>query len=304
MKKSKLRFLIIATLLTALNIIVLLYSLRSIQFAVAEVSEVTPTTSSEDFQLSPEEIQRFELVNRLLYDNGGCQLPCWWGYNVGESSEEDWLVFLVQNNLMRNGSQYDNYPNTGTLPSLMFGFRFNYEYLNLYMTSLFQHNKLRSLSITITKPNEWLPVESINMMLPGVLRQLETPPDIYMGTDDSGQWQYTNFVVMSEELNFMVNYNIKTVNPFYYTADGERRERLCLGVKDTQEILIQIDAPNIQGEVARRFEFVQRGITNNIVHTLDKTIGVDNATFIEFFKANPDGCLPIQRLFPKLTTQG
>lgn len=30
----------------------------------------------------------------LLRTNGGCELPCWWGFNVGETSEEDWLNFL------------------------------------------------------------------------------------------------------------------------------------------------------------------------------------------------------------------
>lgn len=55
----------------------------------AETLTPTPIPTPVHYKLAP-------VVEELIITNGGCNLPCWWGFEIGQSKEREWLGFLEE----------------------------------------------------------------------------------------------------------------------------------------------------------------------------------------------------------------
>lgn len=140
----------------------------------------------------------------------------------------------------------------------------------------------------------------VGITLPGVLKQLEQTPEIYMFTDSNGQWSIKNIQLnlIDDELGFMAWYtfDISQRQPSLiedYTDYGETLQ-LCLGIGETTRLTITIQNPAIEEPVSKGL--FRPESQPDYYHTLDATFGVNTETFIEFFTENPDGCLEVQYL--------
>jgi hypothetical protein len=235
-------------------------------------------------------------IEALLRENGGCELPCWWGFDIGETPEDEWLSFLADTELdsgyaefyldeamERRGGDIQYYL---VRPFVDFRIGFGLEEANLsYLIASFYD------------ANDWLSSNIETITLPGVLAQLEETPDIYMKTDSLGQWSWgqMDFYLISDEAGLVIWYTIDTsnhlANPIENIGDPLL---LCLGIPETTFIQFRIQDPSATPSFREQMHVEE--IPE--LHTLDETLGIDNETFIEFFRENPDGCLEVSYLRP------
>jgi hypothetical protein len=244
------------------------------------------------------------LIEKLLSTNQSCNLPCWWGFNVGVSSGFDWLAFLEEYQLVTEWSEIDtsdvpaSEDSSGyiiySLGPLGVGFNLGYSILEY---------KLRYLVLDFTTPNQWISPDIERLTLPSVLAQLETTPEIYMFTDSIGQWSTKDIqlIVIADNLGFMARYRFdisqRQPEPIEDYSDYGETLQLCLGITETTSLQMTIqDSDYFDEPVSGDSKLVET--MPNQYHSLDETLGVDFETFVTFFRENPDECLEVRYLKP------
>jgi hypothetical protein len=251
----------------------------------------TPLATAINYDLLP-------VVESLLIDNGGCDLPCWWGFEIGETSETDWLSFLEKHNLIIEGAEIypsDSFDDGGghiiyALGSWYVDFRLGY---GLTGTTL------DYLKVSFSNPGKWLSGDLTRITFSGLLEQLGEQYRVYMRTDTLGQWSLNQVDIwILNEGNSMVaqyTFNIQDHQPANANYNFDRKISFCLGLTEITGIQITIQDPKADGEVK---QIAARIDVDSTFHTLEETLGVDTDTFVQFFIENPDGCLEVQYLKP------
>jgi hypothetical protein len=269
----------------------------------AQAGETTPTPiPTISITSTPYSYEFVPIFDELLRTNGGCELPCWWGFEIGKAKEADWVAFLEQQGLANDAALI--YPSESSLSGEGSGnmiFALGTWAADTRLSYGIKGEVLRYLRVEFYDPSSWLSPDIQRITLPGVLAQLDKTPEIYLFTDSLGQWSFKDidFWIIDEELGFMVWYTIDVsqhqTRPLEARADYGETLNLCLGLTETTNILMTIQDPETEGAVNQGLHHPENNLP---YHTLEETLGVDTDTFVQFFIDNPDGCLEVQYLKP------
>jgi hypothetical protein len=270
----------------------------------AQADETThtpiPTISITSTPYNYDSVPIFE---ELLQTNEGCELPCWWGFEIGNAKDEDWVAFLEQQELVNASAiltPSESSPSREGSGNIIYAL--GTWAADTQISYGVRGGILRYLRVTFYDPFNWLSPDIQRITLPGVLSQLNKTPEIYLFTDDIGQWGFNDidFQLIDDELGFMVRYTIdvsqRQTRPLEAYSDYGETLNLCLGITETKNIQMTIQDPETEGAVSRR---VPGAENNPRYHTIEETLGVDTDTFVQFFIENPDGCLEVQYLKPE-----
>ena len=173
----------------------------------------------------------------LIMENGGCELPCWWGFDIGKTSEDEWWEFLSNQNL--HFSLGDDTPRQrGTIGADIRFFSPSHVALWDEKTTLLfyfmEENILTGLQIDIGRPDRWFS-EAKNLSFAGILTQQDAQPDIYFVSANSADlW----VAVIYPDIDFSATF---VFHNSAYTRDEEGNLTLCLTMRDTKQIIFNIE---------------------------------------------------------------
>lgn len=228
---------------------------------------------------------------QLLRKNVNCELPCWWGFNIGEATKDEWLNFLdtrkfnvFREEPLSDGRQvavdyaYLSFPESSETSVLI-----NY---------LFRDNILTQLDITIHNPHDWLSRDVETITLPGVLRQLGNPK-IYIFTDSLGQiTQWVSIGVVDEESNMSVFYRFDLVDESQWLTSASKVFTFCFDISLIESINLLIQ----ESEIAFSKSLLAVPGEGSGYHPINTIFDLSDREFIELASESRDGCLDLELL--------
>ncbi|MEZ4671373.1 MAG: hypothetical protein R3E39_26015 [Anaerolineae bacterium] len=229
---------------------------------------------------------------QLLQDNNGCELPCWWGFELGKTSHDQWFTFLDEQPFkvfreepLSNGtlvpidSAYFSFPRSTTTTFLDYDFT---------------KDILTSVSISLDRPNEWLSPEVTSITLPGLLAQLDAAnqtPEIYMFIGGTSSSLDLPFLVVADDIGVMAEYTFNIYDTLPEPNDL-RKWQYCLGLENTTYIEITVQDPQAEPAVSvSQRPSIEAKVSPHWVRLEDLNITpINSHEFIQFFLQNPNGC--------------
>ena len=245
---------------------------------IAETPQPTLTSGQAGFE-------------QLLQTNGGCELPCWWGFHIGETSEDEWQDFLdnapfyvIQEDALLNGapisldgSGYFRFPNSSET--------------SVMLEAQLKGGVLSQLNVRLRSVQDWLSPNVDSISLGNLLARLGENTQIYI--DGNTSFLNLHFLIINEEKSFEADYWLS----IWDLQDKENYleiQRYCLGLKYTTGIDITLYDPAAQALVSERYKRILMGEDSQYLAP-EEFPGVDMAEFIQFFAQHPDECLFVNR---------
>lgn len=233
--------------------------------------------------------QQFDAVN--------CSPPCLWGMIPGVSRLEDvYQLFQTAGflkNLDEGGMYMFDRHQEGELNSGGIGFNFaGIPTVTAGVTYRLRDAVLVSSTLRAELPARWQDVNTSPLRLSAVLAQLDSIPDIYVVGIQSGVL-WTNRVGMDflfERDGILLRYIFDFSNEWRQQLSGTDIPPLsptCPTLTNTQRLEWHFwDAD----------KYTYEDIDANMTHpdyypVIDDVFGVSAATFVQYFRAHPDGCL-------------
>lgn len=252
---------------------------------VAQQSTPSPTMTIELTLTSAQ--AEFE---ELLETNNGCELPCWWGFTVGEARVQDWFQFLDT----RTFHVFREEPIGGTVVPVDYAYfsfpsspeasvRLNYDIENAI---------LKRIHIQLSNPRRWLSAQADAISFPGLLSRLGEELEVYIFSGSTLDDYY--ILVIDTSIGLIARYTFDFWEAVPANQENYPQEMaLCLGVPYTKRIEITLQAPEVEPTVGTRERPIvgtqdRRGYLS-VEDALFGTVSTDE--FISFFREHPDECL-------------
>lgn len=252
----------------------------------AQAQETTPepTAPFEDFYGT------LPTLEALFRTNGGCELPCWWGFRLGEVSDEEWLGFLRRENLFNvidDGPQHELGTAGGQWSAFIIG---NYDNP---ISSLFDENgTLIRLGVTVNEPRQWLPASANAVSFPSLLNQLDGIPEVYIFSES--RLSQVIFLVIDDAIGLTASYwfDLWDAQPDHENYwDGRR---ICLGIQYTTRIEINMQLPEAEPLLSTGLRSLIRNERPGYLTIEEAALTrMDTEDFVQFFREHPDECLVI-----------
>ncbi|MBI1282426.1 MAG: hypothetical protein GC179_30145 [Anaerolineaceae bacterium] len=253
----------------------------------------TPTRNPDDyFGVLP----TFE---KLMQDNGGCQLPCWWGFELGKTNEEDWYNFLHQQGFdkIRDDAPLRQHGTiSGDTYFLSFGERNEYSPLDFYFL---KKGILTGIHLELWNPNKWLSPNVRSITLGGLLAQLKNlnqTPEIYMFIGGTSSVLDLPFLIVADDVGVMAEYTFNIADTLPAPNDP-KQWRYCLGLAQTTRIEITVQDPQMTPKVSARARDNKGWVRLEDLNVLR----MDSNDFIQFFIDDPDKCFVPNFIKPEAT---
>ena len=280
-------------LMGLLLIVIGFYVSQTLPVQAQTASEITadptptpPLNSDDYFGVLP----AFE---KLMQDNGGCQLPCWWGFEMGKANEEGWYDFLHQQGFdkIRDDAPLRQHGTiSGDTYFLSFGER---NELNQLSFVFLKKGILTGVRLELWNPNKWLSPKVTSITFGGLLAQLKAlnqTPEVYMFI---GSYSSLNlpFLVVADDVGVIAQYEFKIVVSSS-EPNNMHKWQYCLGLEQTNRIEITVQDPNMKPSVSdRERKSIDAKESPHWVRLEDLNITpINHNEFIQFFIDHPDRC--------------
>lgn len=216
-----------------------------------------------------------ELVRELLENNAGCQLPCWWGINPGETTWEKAHRILEKVSSYVGGQTQGEefYANVNVYLPYPSDFAPYMEHLYRVKSGVVEYIRIYNYNLA---PNYYLP------------KFLETygrPSEIWMqpfSQEEIGQQNFA-FILFYADKGILVKYGI--VTPIVDVAIKEKLQ-VCLEGADSPFLFLWSPEKNKMSFQDAKQKFIDTTYLPEPQPLLEAT-GMDVNTFYETFK-NPD----------------
>lgn|GEM_PF-1811317 len=240
-----------------------------------------------------------------------CQLPCWWGFQHGETTLDEITRFVEQNEFDRSWREseiYSPYPLSNFIESE--GLSFQFQTIDQWGQPVLQNfnisfsfdtqDQLLSTRIVFYHPSEWLVTEEDRISFLSLLKQIEETPDIYLFENieilipatenrpsailDSVNPRFTEqpMIVVFPDQGVRVSYIFQLENDLAGNGSFDVETlRFCPDFEHTLSVEIRLgevdDMPPDNEYYATPEEFYD--------------ISMSSEEFVDFFRENPEGCL-------------
>ncbi len=232
-----------------------------------------------------------EEFETLLQTNGGCELPCWWGFIVGESTQNDWFHFLDT----RTFHVFREEPIDGKTVPVDYAYFSFPNSADTAVTIHYQFDKsiLTQLQITLNNPRQWLSPQVGAVSLPHLLSSLEDQPEVYIFSG-STPLDY-GIVLIDHKIGLMAKYTFDFWDAQRNQETYPKQLSICLSMAYTSDIEITIQSPNVEPPLGVDVRpHIRAQERQTYIPVEEATFGqVDAREFIEFFRAHPNGCLTL-----------
>lgn len=226
-----------------------------------------------------------------------CQLPCWWGLRLGNTSINEVSAFLHQTGFDRHKLRgiYRSIPmETYLRGGEPFGLRFETKRPRLSsfeMHFAFDENDLLLMVVQFRDPGKWLSPEMDRISLGRLLSQLPETPELLVHTDENLQvdLRYMSLLLVSDELGIRVSYEFHDQRP----TEEESYLQLCLGLTETENVIITLQDPTYGQSVSQSQRVFIEPAQGSGYRRVEDVYGLNTATFMQYFIGHPDGCLDI-----------
>jgi hypothetical protein len=240
------------------------------------------TTAQDNPSPTPHDFDLLPTLNQLMVENGNCDLPCWWGFTIGESKTNEWLAFLDDQGFLLEENFL--YLDISSVPS------------EFYLIFDSENTNLTYLNVIISYPNEWLSVDTQHLSLPYLLQRLDNP-QIFVSRQST--LRRFDLMIIDDEMGVKVTYTFDITE----LPNGEPNEydtlNLCLGIENTTRINLEIfDVSTIDEPLSAPIWSLIENSDRPPFHPIENTdsIGVKSEIFTEFFVNSPDECLVVSEL--------
>ena len=235
----------------------------------------------------PERPETLSDIQALLQSDGeDCQLPCFWGFRPGYSTEEEVFEFLQPVPIGNNAPELHYYFPEGPVQDSIFWLGFGV-----------QEGIVSTIYVTLENPSEWLPAETLE--LPHLLSVMSSEPAIYFSINLSQRryflsLAYDEGVLVSYAFQLQVEGGIVSQNidnPFLFCPTLDRNE------------LIDLDLANEDAQTLLENSGTQHFISIGLVWTIERMTGLSVNEFIQQVIENPDECIELPS-YPELIEIG
>lgn len=238
------------------------------------------------------------------FDTPNCSPPCLWGMFPGVSRLEDIYRLFQTADFLKNLNEggtvmFDEHPE-GELNDGGVGFNFaspqDLPYWAVTVNYLLSDDVLMSSTLRAESPARWQDVDTSSLRLSAVLTQVESIPKIYVvGIQSNGL--RSNFVALhflfEQEgifLDYMFDFSNEWDIAWQQQPAGNDIPPLlptCPTLTNTRSLLWRFWD-------AEKYTYID--IDPNMTHpehypVIEDVFGVSAATFVQYFRAHPDGCL-------------
>jgi hypothetical protein len=232
-----------------------------------------------------------EEFEELLQTNNGCALPCWWGFTVGVSGEDDWFDFLDS----RSFHVFREEPIGDKIVPVDYAY-FSFPHASdtaVTINYTFSNTILSQLKIILRNPRAWLSPSVDAITLPHLLAQLEEQPEVYVFSRSS-PLDY-GIILIDSSIGLMANYTFDFWEVQTNQENYPQELSICLSMAYTTRIEITLQAPNVEPPLgARERPEIHAQERQTYIPVEEATFGRINADeFVTFFREHPDECLNI-----------
>jgi hypothetical protein len=251
------------------------------------------TSSEAGASLATEEVLIPESVNGLdrdlwprfieLINSPDCQLPCWWGFRVGVSTEDEVVAFLQENDFARYYSRiivpedlsFREYIRSFGLGLDFFDTGFEYPELG-FQFRYDDSDVLTSISIVMDYIHLWLPAEQNPYLLTDLFAEIQEQPTIHVV-----DFSRTNL----DEYSLYIDYPTLGVG-FEMIYNFSQNPLICISYDNMSEFWIRI------GNIPLFVEY-----RPNVIIPINEEgslfAGITAETFVQFFREHPNECLDL-----------
>ena len=186
------------------------------------------------------------LVQEFMATNGGCQLPCWWGFKLGESLESIGEAFItigigpwrVAISGFGDGGE-QGYIKLGYFDSASSTYNIGIS-MDFYATN----NIVELIEVTVERPlrqygEEMLVRDWEKYSLNSILQKYGKPPYVYLIPQNVADLGPSNYVLILyyPDLGFKFSYQP------YETSSSDTETELCLNLGNIQQISLSLYNP-------------------------------------------------------------
>lgn len=151
--------------------------------------------------------EEYAFVSKMLRNNGGCQLPCWWGFTPGETSWEMTKTFFVSRGqkIWGGDDNIQNYTIVCNTPG----------YYEGYQSYIGKDGLLNMIGVSAVPPvgedgyymhNPQFAQDWNAYMVPQILEVYGAPSQIFIGTGGA-PWSPFDLLLFYPEKGFLVQYS-------------------------------------------------------------------------------------------------
>jgi len=225
----------------------------------------------------------WEMVVELSHSED-CLLPCWWGFELEETTIEEIIGFLESTELNRSQQRsvypdiaqkvyiqdegywldfVDVFENDGDISEISYHFDFT------------EDGKLRAIHFVYHLPDVWLTDEQNALDISKILNQFEQDPDIFTSISPNRYADELPLYILYPEDNIIFSYWLNYDYPL-----------ICIDVDHLEWIDVEVPSD----ETVEDFESSEYMVPINEKWRFE---GITTEEFVAFFRDNPDDCLDI-----------
>lgn len=235
------------------------------------------------------------------FDAPNCSPPCLWGMTPGVSGLADVYRLFQTAGFLKNLDEggvfmFGRHPE-GELNSGGIGFNFaspdGLSTVTARVTYRLIDDVLVSSTLRAESPDRWQDVDTSPLRLSAVLAQLESVPEIYVTTIQRNglRTYHVGMDFLFEREGILLQYLFDFSNEWQQQPAGSDIPLLsssCPTITNTQ----RLEWHFWDTEKYASYE----AVNTNMPHldndpTIDEVFGVSAATFVQYFRAHPNGCL-------------
>ena len=231
----------------------------------------TPIVTEVGLSSRPETLS--DIQELLQNDGEDCQLPCFWGFRLGHSTEDEVFEFLQPQAIGSNEPELIYYFPDGLVQDSIFWLGFSV-----------QDNLLSRTIVVIDNPSEWLPDDTLQLQY--LLSTLPPVTEVYLSINITTQ---RAFLTLAYDEGILARYvfDLHMEGP----STQEAEFSFCTLLSANAVIRLELrdaDAQSLLEGYGMLDESVQ-----DTVWTIDRMTGMSVEEFVSQVIDNPDGCVDI-----------
>lgn len=241
------------------------------------------------------------LVQELMTTNGGCQLPCWWGIELGDSLESVGQMFETLGLTgwdVTTSDLGDDGP-VGYIVTGYFDTNASFYYVDVFLNFYTIDNRVQYIQVSSSRPLPYLGREEFvrdwqPYFLNSILQQYGRPTYVYLTPQDVGdpEQPYFDLALYYPELGLEITYTLSGT----WLTNGE--VEVCLALEDSNHISLSLYNPDLAETWSPYLtppELVPEAVELYRQWKWDVQTGIDLDTFYETYKdPNNLRCIQVQ----------
>jgi hypothetical protein len=260
----------------------------AIVFMIVFIDKVqTPTL----FSTRQPRFQR--LYDVMDYQNNTCTVPCWWGFVLGETETQAWLIFLDEHHFDLNIELDLATDLSSGDGSIFVGFD-DAVSVSVYFT--IRESVLDTLTIDFMNPSAWMDTETDEITFEELVDQFDSIPDVYLLIDSAGNIFPLDFRIL------LVYPQEGVMGQYWFDLDDTNEPipeiwELCLDLEHTRSIHLWLQSPQNPAPITNNLPNFGRNLDGFFDYLpLSDYFDISNEDFINFFKTHTNECLSVSTI--------